>query len=88
MKIKIPCVTRGLGAKEMTTEERKQFYLKALGDQRHLLRNAIAGMSAGDLTRALNVATTIRVLVHETGNVNPYSSALNRTTSAYRYSRG
>jgi hypothetical protein len=55
----------------MTSQERKQFYLRALEDQRHLLRDAIAGMGAGDLTRALNVATAIRVLVHETGNSKP-----------------
>jgi hypothetical protein len=55
----------------MTAEERKQFYLKALEEQRHLLKDAIAGMNTGDLTRALNVATAIRVLVHETGNSKP-----------------
>jgi hypothetical protein len=56
---------------KMTTEERKKFYLKALEEQRHLLRIAIAGMSTGDLTQALHVATTIRVLVHETGSSKP-----------------
>jgi len=55
----------------MSSQERDQFYLKGLEDQRHLLRDAVAGMSAGDLTRALNVATAIRVLVHETGNSKP-----------------
>jgi hypothetical protein len=55
----------------MSTEERRQFYLKALEEQRHLLRIAIAGMSTGDLTQALHVATTIRVLVHETAGSKP-----------------
>lgn len=55
----------------MTTDERRQFYLAALEDQRHFLRDAIADMGVGDLTRALNVATAIRVLVHKTGNSKP-----------------
>jgi len=52
---------------KMSTAERKKFYLVALEEQRHLLRTAIDGMAGGDLTQALNVATRIRVFVHQTG---------------------
>lgn len=69
---------------KMTTEERKRFYLKALEDQRHLLRDAISGMSGGDLTRALNVATAIRVLVHETGNSKPLLQSIQSNYRALR----
>lgn len=53
---------------KMSTTERKKFCLESLEEQRHLLRTAIDGMAAGDLTQALNVALRIRVLVHSTGN--------------------
>jgi hypothetical protein len=56
---------------KMNNLERKQFLLKALSEQQHLLRTAIACMGTGDLTQALRVATSIRVLVHETGNSKP-----------------
>jgi len=56
---------------KISSEERKAFYRNALNEQRHLLRTAIEGMAAGDLTQALHVATTIRVLVHETGASKP-----------------
>lgn len=55
----------------MSTDERKAFYRNALNEQRHLLKTAIQGMAAGDLAQALHVATTIRVLVHETGASKP-----------------
>ena len=63
----------------MTTEERKKFYREKLDEQRHLLRTAITGMAAGDLTQALHVATTIRVLVHETGASKPLLKHLNNS---------
>ena len=56
---------------KMSAEERKQFYLKALEEQRHLLRASIERMAAGDLVEALRVATSIRVFVHETGSSKP-----------------
>lgn len=40
-----------------TTSERRAFYLSALEDQRHLLRNALAGMGKGDQIEALHAAT-------------------------------
>jgi len=55
----------------MDPSDRKKYFLSRLDDHRHLLRAAVAAMGAGDLTQALNVATTIRVLVHETGNQKP-----------------
>jgi hypothetical protein len=62
---------------KMSTTERKDFYRKKLEEQRHLLKTAIDGMVAGDLTQALHVATTIRVLVHETGASKPLLKNLN-----------
>ena len=56
---------------KMNLVERRQYSLKRLEDHRHLLRTAIAAMAAGDLTRALNIATSIRALVHETGSQKP-----------------
>jgi hypothetical protein len=55
----------------MSAEERGQFHRKALDEQRHLLRTAVAGMAAGDLVQALHVAASIRILVHETGSSKP-----------------
>jgi hypothetical protein len=48
-----------------------RFYLSRLEDQRHLLRAAITGIRAGDLRQALTIATSIRVLVHETRSSTP-----------------
>jgi hypothetical protein len=56
---------------KMSSSERHEFYRKAFDEQRHLLRTAIDGMGTGDLAQALHVATTIRVLVHETGASKP-----------------
>jgi hypothetical protein len=56
---------------KMSSSERREYYSKALDEQRHLLRTAIDGMAAGDLAQALHVATTVRVLVHETGASKP-----------------
>jgi hypothetical protein len=56
---------------KMSAEERKKFFLAKLEEQRHLLKTAIDGMAAGDLTQALHVAALIRVLVHETGASKP-----------------
>jgi hypothetical protein len=55
----------------MSGDAEKKFYLSRLGDQSHLLRTAIKGMRAGDLTQGLTVATVIRVLVHETKKSTP-----------------
>jgi hypothetical protein len=55
----------------MSSDERIHFYLSRLEDQRHLLRTAISGIRAGDLTQALTIATAIRVLVHETRRSEP-----------------
>jgi len=54
-----------------TSTERRAFYLAALEDQRHLLRNGLVGMRSGDLVQALPIATCIRVLVHEGGRSVP-----------------
>lgn len=55
----------------MSSANRRQYLFEKLGEQRHLLHTALAGMSAGDLTQALHVATIIRTLIHETGASKP-----------------
>ena len=60
----------------MSAEERKAFHTKALEEQRHLLKTALDAMAHGDLTQALNVATRIRVLIHETGSSKPLLKSL------------
>jgi hypothetical protein len=56
---------------KMTADERKAFFKKALEEQRHLLKKTIQEMADGDLIPALQIATIIRVLVHETGSSKP-----------------
>ena len=56
---------------KLSADDRKKFFSEKLEEQRHLLRAAIKAMSEGDLAQALHVATTIRVLVHETGASKP-----------------
>ena len=63
---------------KMTAVEREAFLRKALQEQRHLLKTAVDGMVAGDLAQALHAATTIRVLVHETGSSKPLLKQLNK----------
>lgn len=63
---------------KMSAEERGKFYSRALDEQRHLLKTAVDGMAAGDLTQALNVATRIRTLVHETGSSKPLLKYLHK----------
>lgn len=58
------------------TEERKDYLRSRFGDQRHLLRSAIEAMAAGDLTPALQIAVTIRVLIHETARQKPLLKSL------------
>jgi hypothetical protein len=55
----------------MSISERRVFFLEKLEEHRHLLRTAIAAMGTGDLIQGLTVATSIRVLVHETGSSIP-----------------
>jgi len=62
---------------KISISERKKFFREALEEQRHLLKTAIQGMVDGDLTQALRVATSIRVLVHETGRQKPLLKNLN-----------
>lgn len=55
----------------MELAERGDFYRTRFEDQRHLLRRAIEAMSHGDLTPALQIAVTTRVLIHETARQKP-----------------
>ena len=68
--------------------ERTEFYRKALDEQRHLLRTAIGGMATGDLAQALHIATTIRVLIHETAASNPFSNISTAVIWKCRFSTG
>jgi len=56
---------------KMTAVERKAFYMKALDEQKHLLEQRIRDMKEGDLIAALQVASVVRTLVHETGASKP-----------------
>jgi hypothetical protein len=51
--------------------DKKRYLLERLGELRHLLRKSVADLCAGDLAEALRIATTIRVMVHETGSSKP-----------------
>jgi hypothetical protein len=63
-------------AENVESAERNNYYRSRFEDQRHLLRKAIEAMSAGDLTPALQVAVTIRVMIHETGRQKPLLKSL------------
>lgn len=56
---------------QLRGEEKKAYYLEALEQHRQLLRSAIGQMTEGNLVHALTVATSIRVLIHETGSSIP-----------------
>jgi hypothetical protein len=62
---------------DVNAAEEQQYYRSALEDQRHLLRISTEATSAGDLTQALHVATSIRVLIHETSSSVPLLKRLN-----------
>ena len=61
---------------QLSTAEKRQRLLGSLEDHRHLLRAAVESMTTGDLTHALSIATSVRVLVHETGMSKPLLKAL------------
>jgi hypothetical protein len=55
----------------VTTKDRRARTREKLDEQRHLLRNAVGRMSAGDLAEALQIATILRVLIHESRHSIP-----------------
>jgi hypothetical protein len=61
---------------KMTGDEKRAFLLNALEEQRHLMEKSIKDFESGDLTEALRLATTIRVLVHETSSSKPLLAQL------------
>jgi len=61
---------------KLSGAEKKAYYLAALEDHRQLLKDAIAKMAEGNLVHALNIATSIRALVHETGSSKPLLKSL------------
>jgi hypothetical protein len=56
---------------QLRAEERKAFYLAALEEHMQLLKSAVKQMADGHLVHALTIATSIRVLLHETGSSVP-----------------
>ena len=66
---------------QLSTLERRARAGEKLEEQRHLLRNAIGRMAAGDLAEALHISTRLRLLVHETGSSIPL---LKQITPGYR----
>ena len=56
---------------QLSAGEKKAYYLAALEQHRQLLKSAVEQMAEGNLIHALTIATTIRVLLHETGSSIP-----------------
>jgi hypothetical protein len=55
----------------LTISDENKFLRERLEEQRHLLEKSIHGMASGDLSEGLRIATSIRVLVHETASSKP-----------------
>lgn len=72
----------------MSTTERKVFYYSRLKDHRENLESAITAMSEGRLSAALTIATTIRVLLHETGRSKPLLKSLREDYLALQIREG
>jgi hypothetical protein len=56
---------------QLSAGEKKAYYLTALEQHRQLLKDAVERMAEGNLVHALTIATSIRSLLHETGNSIP-----------------
>ena len=56
---------------KLSAGERKAYYLTALEQHRQLMKAAVEQMAEGNLVHALTIATSIRVLLHETGSSIP-----------------
>jgi hypothetical protein len=56
---------------QLSAVEKKAYYLTALEQHRQLMKAAIEQMAEGNLVHALTIATSIRVLLHETGSSIP-----------------
>jgi hypothetical protein len=56
---------------QLSTAERKVYYLEALEQHQQLLKSAVEQMAKGNLVHALPIATSIRALLHETGRSIP-----------------
>jgi hypothetical protein len=65
---------------KLTEGDHKKFLHRSLEEQRHFLRKSIKEFTSGDLAEAVRIATTMRVLVHETGSSKPL---LKQLTSNY-----
>jgi hypothetical protein len=65
-----PC-SHGIIMGKFSNAEKKAFFRSASEDHRKLMRSALEAMGKGDLVHALHLATSIRVLMHETGNSVP-----------------
>jgi hypothetical protein len=56
---------------KLSAGKKKAFYLTALENHCQLLKAAVEQMAEGNLVHALTIATSIRVLLHETGSSIP-----------------
>ena len=56
---------------QLTEEEKYKRQIEGLEDHRHLIEAAVRAMGEGDLRQALTIATSLRVLIHETGASKP-----------------
>ena len=65
---------------QLKPEEKQKKLLDRLEDHRHLIRTAVEAMTTEDLRQALAIATSIRVLVHESGMSKPLLKALKSVT--------
>lgn len=61
---------------QMSSEQKRKKMLDGLGDHRHLIQTAVNAMNKGDLRQALIIATSIRVLIHETSSCKPLLKSL------------
>jgi hypothetical protein len=64
-------VTLTLPMAKLSATEKRAYYMAALEQHRQLLKAAVEQMSEGNLVHALTIATSIRVLLHETGSSIP-----------------
>jgi hypothetical protein len=56
---------------KLSPENQKKFLHEKLEEQRHLLRKSVDELANGDLAEGVRIATTVRVLVHESGSSKP-----------------
>jgi len=61
---------------QLSPEEKRARLHASLEDHRHLIADAVKAMTKGNLVPALTIATSLRVLIHETGMSKPLLKSL------------